>query len=233
MQNQFDYFGITKSNYFLTDRFLNISQYSIIEPEYVANSAAPFQLAVILSHLNMLRHWYISTNEEYAIFCEDDISFESAYYWNFTWDEFIENLPSDWECVQLMRSIDDFDVALHSLELNLAHGRWWGSHSLMRRSYVKKILDRYFRGYNHYFLEVFTNDKYYDIIVENILFVVPDSHVYNFPMLIENINFNSTYLSGDQTIPAHMVRSHQIIIDLWKTQGSNFDIKRINDPVWY
>jgi hypothetical protein len=45
------------------------------------------------SHLKAIKDWYFDTEEEYAFFCEDDISFDTVKYWNFTWEEFF-NEPS-------------------------------------------------------------------------------------------------------------------------------------------
>ena len=39
--------------------------------------------------------------EEYAIFVDDDTDISTIDYWSFTWDEFVANLPKNWECVQL------------------------------------------------------------------------------------------------------------------------------------
>jgi hypothetical protein len=53
------------------------------------------------SHLKAIKDWYFDTEEEYAFFCEDDISFDTVKYWNFTWSEFISQLPNDWDMVYI------------------------------------------------------------------------------------------------------------------------------------
>jgi GR25 family glycosyltransferase involved in LPS biosynthesis len=59
-------------------------------------------LGCICSHLKMIKKWYDETNEDYAFFCEDDLSFETVQYWNFSWKDFVDNLPENWDCVQLI-----------------------------------------------------------------------------------------------------------------------------------
>jgi hypothetical protein len=229
MSKQMDYFGIKRHNVYLTERFSKISnsiEYTGLHLELVG-----LQLGTIISHLNLLRNWYVSCDEPYAIFCEDDIDFSSINYWNFTWDDFVANLPSNWECVQLMRIVEYVQLreAGYPVEdlfkLDLRWGRWWGSHSLMRRSYVKKLLDRYIRGYNQYHIELWVDNSSFIPVIENVLFVGAGV-VYNFPMLIECGQFNSTIRNSDDLSPENnnQILSHMAVLDQWQTHGASFDI---------
>ena len=184
-------YEINRANFYITDRFVDIKDNFEISGIY-AYSVEP-QTGTIISHINMLRNWYNSCSEPYAIFCEDDISLESIPYWNFTWTEFIDNLPADWECVQSWW--------------------WWGAHGLMRRSYVKKILDNVCIGPNSYKLEIGDLQP----LIENILFSNYNGVVYNFPLLVEHEKFATTYY-GKGNDSDHRL-SHRHILDLWRTQG--------------
>lgn len=227
MQEQFAVLGIKNTNIYITDRFTNISKYFEIEGSRI--NEIGLQLGSIISHLNLLRNWYITCNEPYAIFCEDDISFECINYWNFTWDEFIENLPKDWECVQLTRITSTFaapESIEEDLNLVLRKGRWWGSHSLMKREYVKKVLDKYFLNYNKYRLVV--KDDAYIPFIENILFFNFDKHIYNFPMLLGNTNLESTVYKGldiNNIFVPHINKDFSILLNKWKSIDSTFNIK--------
>ena len=188
-----------------------------------------------MSHLNLLRHWYTSSNEPYAIFCEDDVSFESINYWNFSWNDFITNLPSDWECVQLMRMTSTYQKPDHvkeDLKLVLRRGRWWGSHSLMKREYVKKILDRHCLGYNKYRLVIPSN---YMPIIENVLFLGICPCIYNFPMLVGNLTLDTTVNLEPEfhdTFLSHHDQDFKLVLNAWKNLDSTFDIKKIlNNPI--
>jgi hypothetical protein len=225
-QKQLKKLGITKSNLYLTDRLSTFRDNLIIEGSLIEDLGDHI-MGVSISHLNMLRNWYTSCNEPYAIFCEDDASFASVDYWNFTWNDFISNLPQDWECIQLMRmSTDPIDPNEKYYNLNLSSGRWWGSHSLMKRSYVKKILDKFVKGYNHYHFEIPTDkeDVSYYPIAENVLFLSVGP-VWNFPLLVEftrNLSTNPTA----PIAPSTVIASHKHILRLWKTLGPTLDIKQ-------
>jgi hypothetical protein len=224
MESQMKYFGIKRVNSYLTERFINL--YDIEITGYHIDQIT--HLGAIVSQLNLMRNWYNSCNEPYSIFCEDDISFESIHYWNFTWNEFIENLPKDWGCVQLMRMVSPWsEDAEQQLQIDLRPGRWWGSHSLMRREYVKRLLEKTCVGINKYHLEVWQNNTSLLPIIENVLFLMDVGKVYNIPFLIEDDRFNTTF--NGKLFDAHRDQnnSHQKILNQWKTKGSILDIKDI------
>jgi hypothetical protein len=221
MQAQFEKYGI-RSNAFITERYTEIKENLIVTCTNCDKNSQ--QTAAVISHLNNLRHWYTTTNEPYAIFCEDDISFESIEYWSFTWNEFMQHLPENWECVQLLRAENDFtEKNLSNFKLEARWGRWWGSHCLLKRSYVKKLLDQYCFSYNHYNLVIPGEHAGYYAIVENVLFLGFNSCI-NVPLLVDNLEFqdpnerNSEYLLN-QSI------SSKLIIDLWKKQGKDTKIE--------
>ena len=192
----------------------------------VHNSNIPqLGTGICISHLNAMRWWYENSTDEYVIVCEDDHSFESIDYWEFTWDEFMSRLPFDWECVQLIRIIspaEDYSTVDILQNLSILSGRWWGGASLMRRSYVKKLLDRHVVDDKTY--NLFVQSAYLQSLLENILYV-DAGIVYNFPMLVEKISLDSTsrppnitdeeYAQGKM----HHIMSRNMIIDCWEKSG--------------
>lgn len=215
MEQQASEFNFKRLNIYQTDRFEKLSKYINVDtPQDFP------QNGTIVSHLNCLRDWYVSCDEEYAIFCEDDISFECLRYWDFTWDEFIENLPT-WDVVQLTRFVypcgEDYR---DTLKLNFKYGRWWGANSLMKRSHVKNILDLYFKGYNEYSLYV---PGGWQTNIENLLFYWVDCG--NVPILIENKKFSSTYTREGIFNTNYMCSEY--ILHLWKTRGYGLSAKEL------
>jgi len=211
--------GINRANFYITDRFVDIKDNFEISGIYA--DGVMLQAGTIISHINLLRNWYNSCSEPYAIFCEDDISLESIAYWNFTWTEFMDNLPADWECVQLMRIESPFKGDTIQLKVEPRAWWWWGAHGLMRRSYVKKILDNVVVGANGYKLEVGELQP----LIENILFSNYNGIVYNFPILVEHEKFATTYYGKGNDSDHRM--SHRLVLDLWRTQGPNLSIQDI------
>lgn len=101
-----------------------------------------------ISFLRCIKNWYETTDEEYGIFIEDDISFETSKYWSFKWSEFVRSLPSKWEIVQLIR-LNDWSKGGEA-KLSCRPRNWddWGATCMMKRSYAKKILKSYMLNEN-------------------------------------------------------------------------------------
>lgn len=232
MQRQFDHYGITNTNAYLTERFEKITNHVQVLGTGLVMPEVHTQMGTIISHVNLLRNWYVSTDEEYAIFCEDDISFGSIQYWNFTWDEFIQRLPEHWNGVQLTKVMMPYcnPNGDPNITLKLTRGRWWGAHSLFRRSYVKTILDAVCKGYNSYQLDTIDiGGVAYGPIIENLLYLQAGG-VFNFPMLFEDASFNTTYKNKTTITPGvanandSQYWSHKLIAEQWRLNGSMLDM---------
>jgi hypothetical protein len=177
----------------------------------------------VVSHLKAIKTWYESNESEYAFFCEDDLSLKTVDYWNFNWEEFIERLPDDCECVQLTCVRSDFD------DIKLRDRNWddWSETAyIMNRDYAKRILDNYCIG-DTYHLEL----KGLDVMPlgENILFTNV-GRVYTFPMFVENIDIPTTNLDDrelkDGQKPNH-VYSSTYVSQWWETNGKNKTIDEL------
>ena len=59
------------------------------------------ELACTMSHLYAIKHWLETDSSEYAIFIEDDLSFETVQHWDWTWQEFLDKIKHKYEMLQL------------------------------------------------------------------------------------------------------------------------------------
>lgn len=79
---------------------------------------------------------WLTTNEEYLLFMEDDYDLSLVKKWHFTWDEFMNRLPYDWDSIQLgFESPDVIPFYLHPTKPQYSLGP-----SLLRREYVEKLV---------------------------------------------------------------------------------------------
>ena len=101
------------------------------------------EVGCVTSHLKAIKQWYETTDTPYAIFAEDDVSFDTARFWKFTWDEFVEKLPYDWDVVQL--AIINPGVVYASM-----HARWVNDFStacfMVTRHHAKKLIEHHCVG---------------------------------------------------------------------------------------
>jgi len=232
MEQQLEKYGLT-GNAYATER------YETFQNNIEIMSAIPLpnsnQHGVTISFLNMMKEWYEQADEQYGLFCDDDVSFESVDYWNFTWQDVLDNLPDDWQCVQLIRLNEWNDHGLMlgnnhvmpDLKLKRAGYYDWGTSFICKRSYVKKVLDRHIRGPNTYDFSIKirdTHDQFLPFTVEHALLAEICDQVYNFPILLENQEFNSTIELDLKFRSSHM-KSHKFYSGLWKLFGPELSIE--------
>jgi GR25 family glycosyltransferase involved in LPS biosynthesis len=194
----------------------------------------------IVSHLKMIKKWYEDCSDEYGFFCEDDLSLDTVQYWNFTWKNFIEELPENWDCVQLLS-------CGNHIEQIFLRKRYWDDWSvgayIITRNYAKKLLDSYIFG-DKFILEM--GD--WVPLAEHLIYSTPKSNiesdenlysVYTFPLFLEEIKFETTFLNRstknfgvdcgvmDQSHKEHHIESYNIVLEWWKNIGKNLTLKEI------
>ena len=184
----------------------------------------------ITSHLNTIYNWLNSSStSDFILVVEDDISFETLEYWNFTLMELIELLPSDWDCVQLCCIRDSFDNI--SMKLRTRLNSDWGCQAyLMKRDYAQKLVNKYRLSDNHFKLDINnvsiqTSPGQYQIydlfpIIENVIFE-GIGKVYNIPLFVEDIknthsNFAEDIMASNDSVHT---QSYNHVTEWWRTIG--------------
>jgi len=200
----------------------------IITGKYVESLSDPTKGCTV-SHLKAFKDWYYNTTEEYGFFCEDDLSLETVEHWNFTWEEFVHNLPKDWDAVQLLAIRGDFKkVCLRE--------RYWDDWAItayiLKREYVKQIIDHCCIG-ETYHLEVKNSEI---MPIGESLFFTNFGKVYTCPLFVENTRINSTNLNDTELENGQKPNHHfasEYISNWWKENQA--DIQTLmnipNDPV--
>ena len=197
----------------------------IITGKYVGTLSEPTK-GCIVSHLKMFKDWYYNTTEDYGFFCEDDLSLETVEYWNFTWEEFVHNLPEDWDAVQLLAIRGEFEkVCLRE--------RYWDDWAItayiLKREYVKQIIDHYCIR-ETYHLEVKNSEI---MPIGESLFFINFGKVYTCPLFVENTKIDSTNLNDTELENGQKPNHHfssEYISNWWKENKA--DIKTImNIPI--
>lgn len=236
LYEKFKNYGIEKFQGHVFERF-NLDKHSnnIENIDSVINSEAinlmkqscdvQSYLGAITSHLKAIRNWYVNTDEECAIFCEDDLSFETVRYWNFTWDDFMNILPEGWGCIQLALTRGDmFEYYKPKVYLRT---RCWDDFSctcyLITRTHAKNLLDSYYDG-EKFTLEYSGIDYWMkpqifkDATVENIVYTIFDYNIFTFPLFVENIKLKSTVWNSRSGKPEEEY-SYNNIMNWWKSKG--------------
>ena len=194
----------------------------------------------VTSHLKTIKAWYEDTDEEYTFICEDDISFDTVQYWNFTWDEFLLSLPLNWECVQL--SLVREQMFTFYQQGVILRPRCWCDWSacayLIKRSHAKKLIGSYYRNgeftlnYKGSDYEIRLSDNNHENflrpIIETIVFTqfTNEESIFTFPLFVEDsMNFSTTWCDNENSVNT---KSYLEIIDWWKSIGSKLTLDQIN-----
>lgn len=181
----------------------------------------------VTSHLKAIKKWYTTTDEPYAFFCEDDLGLDTVKYWNFTWEEFFNSLPSDWGCVQLvqLREIYSFSMGFR----NRCWCDWSACAYLISREHAKQLIENYYYDDEFFDLDI----KGFDIdvrgdwakipVVETTIFSSL-SKVYTCPLFVEDvINCSSSYggllgITEGQCDKYHEI-SYDVTLNWWQTEA--------------
>jgi hypothetical protein len=171
-----------------------------------------------VSHIEAVREWYYNTNDKIGLFVEDDISLETINYWNFTWNDFIDNLPYDWDCIQLVcldKDLDDVKFKKRDLDY------WSITGYLITRKYAKFLLEEY-GAYN---FEL--RDR--NIIPDGEALIYLSGTTYCIPLFVENTSIPSVIRNNKidgKGIEMHK-HSSEFVLNWWKENGNKVNIKKL------
>jgi len=100
-----------------------------------------------ITHLEFLKKWYQTNDDEYVLLMEDDYDLNLFEYWNFDWDYLMNRIPYDWDCLQLgFESKEFIPFFLHPKLRHTFYGP-----VLLTRDYVSKILNIHCYGEKYVF----------------------------------------------------------------------------------
>lgn len=150
MESQFKKYGIqyervsqsiyTKNN--LSDWCYKFENPDIILEENLSLDGSCMYPANVLSHLEFMKRWLDTTNDEYLIVMEDDYDLSLIDYWHFDWTYLMNNLPPDWDAFKLN---DDhmYKIRFFIRPIDKTGFSNFGA-MLFKRDFVKRILSIYY-----------------------------------------------------------------------------------------
>lgn len=242
---QFKKYGVdNKVSFYISEKFGEVKETLEFEDGF-EDKSCDGNKSIFVSHLKNIKSWYENTTEDYGLFCEDDLSLEPVEYWNFTWKDLIDHLPSDWECVQLTYTGETF----HNDLIRLQKRRWyfWGIQAfLVKREYAKKLLDTYYKD-DKIIMKIQDPEPYYykgyDFFPDFHKYPYAESlllrglgNVYTIPVLGENVEFPATFFINNPDFykepqkPGHF-ESQRILLTWWKEHGYKKTIQELTHMI--
>jgi len=186
------------------------------------------EIGATISHLIAIKTWLETSDSEYAIIMEDDVSFETVKYWKFNWVNFLNNITNQYDMVQLciIHNIN-INTNLHLREAN----DWSAGVYLIKRAHAKKLIE------THY-----VNDKfnlYLDrkSVADHLIY--HGAKTYSAPLFVTNLKLDSS-INQNHILQSH-TRSYNQITEFWRSMDSDIQEKTTsrgyisyykNDPVF-
>ena len=193
MESQFDYWKISNYDRVSGTKYLASQKeqwINLILGDIYFFGMMPQVTANAMTHIEFLNTWLKTTSDPYLILMEDDYDLNLIEYWHFDWEYLMNNIPYDWDCIQLgYESNKQIKFYLSPKE---SIGTYFGA-CMLTRKYVEKIV------YLHYNDGIFLFNKknnHYQFLVEGNgisvdYFICGNGKTYCLPLITMNTNLLS------------------------------------------
>jgi GR25 family glycosyltransferase involved in LPS biosynthesis len=194
------------------------------------------EIAVLLSHMKAVEQ-FVSSGEEWAIICEDDVEFDTAQHWQFSWLDFFKYLPKNADIVQLVistRNSMDIDFQLH-------HRKFWDFGAVAYLINTKRANDliAYYKPDGYFNFKKYKKTYVYDKenheffktmkypTSEEILYTLNNENSYSFPLF--------SYAPEKTSLVHNHESQHEFsrnrVYQFWRERSKNFtleDLMKVN-----
>ena len=230
MEFQFDKWEIGNFKRFSASNFdkRNFDEWKhlLFKPEVYKKSSYK-KIAVNISTLEMVRYWLENTNEKYLILFEDDYDLNLIKYWHFDWEYLMNNIPYDWDCIQLgFESNHYISFFLHPKTTHSYYGP-----VLINRHFGEKLLNIHSVNGKYFFLRKYGkhpySTEYRCLSIDNFFANVGKS--YQIPLITQNTSL-------DRNPKYHHIVCRDLYYWWWMTKSSEYSLEEFftygksNDP---
>lgn len=229
MESQFKYWGIKNYHRVRASKY-SVSKYNewknVVVEEGILECISLMSTA--LNNIETIVNWYDNHLSETCIIMEDDLSLNNIKYWNFDWEYFENNLPENWECIQLyFCGVYDSDGLSVPMFLHKRNGSGSAAAYLINRSYAKKVKNLMYRE-GKYRL-TFTDNSFHKRYSET--HIIQDSNLfdigitYSVPLFNLNVNLGGdNEQNNNKMYPIDIITS-RLIEEWWKTYHHKFSLE--------
>ena len=172
--------------------------------------------SITLSLLETIKYWLETTDEKHLILMEDDYDLSLIEYWHFNWEYLMNNIPYDWDCIQL--GYESTNYIKFFLCPKLADS-FWGP-VLINRHFAEKLINLHYfkekymliRKYGHHPF----NTGYRVVSLDS--FIPFLGKTYQLPLITQN-----PYL--DEIPKKHHFLCRDIYYDWWQNSRDKYSLQ--------
>jgi GR25 family glycosyltransferase involved in LPS biosynthesis len=160
-----------------------------------------------MSHLKAIKHWLDTSDSDYAIIMEDDVSLETSDFWSFTWKDFLNSVEKKYDILQLAIT-NNFTI---NPRLHLRESMdWCAAVYLIKRSFAEQLVKKYLVGEKY----TFSKSRVFSV-PEGIVYT--GSLCYSIPLFTYTTEFESS-LNPKHVATIH-TSSREQTLDYWKNNS--------------
>lgn len=160
-----------------------------------------------MSHLKAIGQWLETSDSEYAIIMEDDVSFKTVDFWNFSWNDFYTSVNKKYDILQLAITNNyTINTRLHLREAL----DWCAAIYLIKRPFAEKLVKKYLVDSKYTF-----STSRLESVPEGVVYT--GSTCYSIPLFTYTTQFESS-LNQDHVETIH-ARSKKQTMDYWQNNS--------------
>ncbi len=223
MESQFDHWKINNFHRISSTKYLSSEQdkweHLVLDSENLGYGVAA--VANSVTHVEMIKNWLDTTDEEYLILMEDDYDLSLIEYWNFDWEYLMNNIPQNWDCIQLgYENSEMLYFFLHPVQP--LHG--FGP-CLINRHYAEKLVKLHYHD-GYFKLNLRANNKGINRIYGTVDgFILEGGRTYSLPLITNNPDMGSDYDILYGTPRPWFRECRDIYYDWWKNEHHKFSLE--------
>jgi len=230
MESQFNRWGIENYTRISSSKYLASKKeewIDLIDGEIYGGGTRPEVTANAISHIDFINWWLKNTNDQYLILMEDDYDLSLIEYWHFDWNYLMNNIPYDWDCIQL--GYESHKEINFFLSPKPSSKTYFGP-CMINRRYAQKIIDLHYDQINNKFLfkhklgnsQLILESRELSANVD--YFMCENGKTYCLPL----ITTNNDFLSYEENIKInrnHHVICRELYYDWWKNDRDKFTLE--------
>lgn len=177
------------------------------------------EVGCTLSHLRAIKQWLDSSDSETALIIEDDLNMDIAKFWNFTWKDFVCQLPYDWDVVQLaIISTTSIHIPIHKRFVN----DFSTAAYMISKHHAEKLIKHHYVGNDKWKLDNGVKPR-----------AVADDLIYNAGNTYSMPLFSYRLQLGSSIHPEHVdlihKGSHEGVLNFWQNHGYQIPLEQLMD----
>jgi hypothetical protein len=183
-------------------------------------------LATLIDRMQGIIDWYNSGVSETCLLVEDDICFDTVKYWNFDWNTFVNNLPCNWDCIQLHIIGENY--------IPMYLSKWTrNNHStgciLINRKYAENLIKLHYKNNKFVLYSNYGYGKnwpeYHYQSVDFVLYQI--GIIYSIPLFTTNSSFISDSHHRDGSVNMMSKVSDAVVMNWWKNKSHMYSNNEI------